>query len=188
LEPMERRARKEARGPCFLVFENRPFEDAFGGEMREEREPALAAVAEVFAGDGEASGVRGLPPDLPDLPEEGWREEEIRIRFVQIAFGRAHFYVGLPCQTLTFDEAMELLWHRRDFFYARERYRDIPRREVDDFDPFRKYYLYGDEDQATEDAAFCFFQVWELPVDTRLYVSSASFYTRHQWEQGVPVG
>ncbi len=83
---------------------------------------------------------------------------------------------------------MEVLWYRRGFFYGRERYRDIPRKEIDDFDPFRKFYLYGDEKQAAEDTAFAFFRVWALPVNTRLYVSAASFYTEHRWERGVPIG
>lgn len=189
LEPMERRAKEVAESPCFLVFENRPFDDAFGGEMREEREPALAAVAEVFGGGGDVPRPgEPRPPDLSDLPGEVWREEGSRRRFVQFAFGPDHFYVDLPLQTLTFGEAMEVLWHRRGFNYVREREPDAPHQEIEDFDPFRKSYIYGNEEQAAEDTAFCFFRVWGLPVETRLYVSSASFYTRHRWERGVPVG
>lgn len=95
--------------------------------------------------------------------------------------------MDLPRQTLSFEEAMEVLWYRRGFFYGRERYRDIPRKEVEDFDPFRRAYLYGDEEQAAEDAAFLFFRVWGLPVDSPLYVTSWSSDGKHKWERGTPV-
>ena len=85
LEPMDRRAHEEAQGSCFLIFENRqPGEDP-GRETREEREPALAAVAEAF---GESGGTAPGEPRPPDLPEEGWREEGSPLRFVQLAFQR----------------------------------------------------------------------------------------------------
>ncbi len=48
--------------------------------------------------------------------------------------------------------------------------------------------MYGDEAEAAEDAAFLFFRVWEMPVDARLYVSSAAFGGKHVWERGVPLG
>ncbi len=39
-----------------------------------------------------------------------------------------------------------------------------------------------------EDTAFLFFRAWELPVDTRLYVTSAAFGGKHVWERGTPLG
>ena len=187
LEPMDHRAHEVAQGTCLLVFENRRPDGDSGKQAREERQPALAAVAAAF---GEVRGTGGPEggPSLPDPPEEGWREDDGRLRFVQFAFERDHFYVDLPRQTLSFEEAMEVLWYRRGFFYGRERYRDIPRKEVEDFDPFRRVYLYGDEGQAAEDAAFLFFRVWGLPVDSPLYVTSWSSDGKHGWERGVPIG
>ena len=35
--------------------------------------------------------------------------------------------------------------------------------------------------------AFVFFQVWKFPVESRLFVSSAAFSGKHDWEQGVPI-
>lgn len=87
----------------------------------------------------------------------------------------------LPRQTLSFPEALEILWHGREFFYLHD---DKPqftlRGEPEGYDPFRGVYLYGDEEGAAEDTAFVFFQVWGLPVDSLLYVtvprSAASTY------------
>jgi hypothetical protein len=88
LEPMDRRAHEEAHGSCFLIFENRhPGEDP-GREMREKREPALAAVAEAFRDSGGTTALG--EPRPPDLPEEGWREEGSPLRFVQFAFQREY--------------------------------------------------------------------------------------------------
>jgi hypothetical protein len=35
--------------------------------------------------------------------------------------------------------------------------------------------------------AFIFFQVWKFPVDSRLFVTSASFNGKHEWEQGLAI-
>ena len=123
LKPMDRRAHEEAQGSCFLIFENRqPGEDP-GGETREGREPALAAVAEAF---GESGGTAQDDPQPTDLPEEGWREEGSPLRFVQFAFEREWFCMDLLRQTLSFPEAMEILWHDRGFFYLRNENRSSP--------------------------------------------------------------
>jgi len=88
LEPMDRRAHEEALGSCFLIFENHHPDDHLTREMSEEREPALAAVAEAL---GESGGATALgEPRPPALPEEGWREEGSPLRFVQFAFQREY--------------------------------------------------------------------------------------------------
>jgi hypothetical protein len=88
LEPMDRRAHEEALGSCFLIFQNHHPDDDPGREMREEREPALAAVAGAL---GESGGTTAPgEPRPPDLPEEGWREEGSPLRFVQLAFQREY--------------------------------------------------------------------------------------------------
>ena len=183
---MDRRAHEEAQGSCFLIFENRqPGEDP-GLETREEREPALAAVSEAF---GESGGDTTLgAPRPPDLPEEGWREEGSPLRFVQFDFERGWFCMDLPRQTLSFPEALEILWHSRGFFYLRDKPQFTLRGEPEGYDPFRRAYLYGDEEQAAEDTAFVFFRVWGLPVDSRLYVTAASFEGEHEWERGTYSG
>jgi hypothetical protein len=161
---MDCRAHDVALGTCALVFENRRPEGDFGKQAREERQPALAAVAAAFGEVGGIGGPERGGPSLPYLPEEGWREDDGRRRFVQFAFERDHFYVYLPRQTLSFDEALEVLWHREGFSYLRDRPQSAMSGEIEGFDPFRRVYLYGDEGQAAEDAAFLFFRVWELPL------------------------
>jgi hypothetical protein len=184
LKPMDRRAHEEASSSCFLIFENHPPGEDPERETREERDPALAAVAEVF---GESGGTTRGEPQPPDLPEVGWREEGSRLRFVQFAFEKDWFCIDLPRQTLSFDEALEILWHDRGFFYLRDKPQFTLRGEPEGYDPFRKIYLYGDEALAAEDTAFVFFRVWGLPVDSRLYVTAASFSSAYEWERGVPL-
>jgi hypothetical protein len=186
LEPMNRRAHEEAHGSCFLIFENhQPGEDP-ELETREVREPALAAVAEAFGESG--GGTTQGEPRPPELPEEGWREEGSPLRFVQFAFEEEWFCMDLPRQTLSFPEAMEILWHDRGFFYLRDKPQFTLRGEPEGYDPFRRVYLYGDEEQAAEDTAFVFFRVRGLPVDSRLNVTAASFGGDHEWERGVLLG
>ena len=80
-----------------------------------------------------------------------------------------------------------MLWYRTGFFYLRDREQFTLHGEPEGYDPFRKVYIYGDEESAAEDTAFVFFQVWSLPVDSRLYVSAASFSGEHEWERGTAV-
>ncbi len=188
LEPMDHRAHEVAHGPCFTVFENHRPGEYPGEPRREEREPVLAAIAKVFGERGGAGGPRPDEPCPPDLPDEGWREDDSPIRFVQFSFERDWFCMDLPRDALSFPEAMEVLWHRTGFFYLRDKPQFTLYGEPEGHDPFRKIYLYGDEGSAAEDAAFLFFRAWELPVDSRLYVSSASFGTEHVWERGTPLG
>ncbi len=184
LEPMDRRAHEVAHGSCFLVFENQRPDEAPGRQRKEERQPVLAAVAEVFGERGPQPGeVR--PPDLPD---EGWREEDSPVRFVQFSFEEHWFCMDLPRDVLSFPEAMEMLWYRTGFFYLRDKPQFTLHGEPEGHDPFRKIYVYGDEEEAAEDAAFLFFRAWEMPVDTRLYVTSAAFGGEHVWERGTPLG
>jgi hypothetical protein len=119
LEPMDRRAHEDAQGPCFTIFENRHPDGSLAGQLKEEREPALTAITAAF---GESRGNFDLDePQLPELPEGGWRREDERIRFVQFSFEQDWFCMDLPRQTLSFDEALEVLWHRREFFYLRDK-------------------------------------------------------------------
>ncbi|MDP9457726.1 MAG: hypothetical protein M3Q60_18600 [Actinomycetota bacterium] len=43
----------------------------------------------------------------------------------------------------------------------------------------RRATVYGDEAEAAEDAAFLLFRAWGMPVDSRLYVTSAAFGGKH---------
>ncbi|MDP9474917.1 MAG: hypothetical protein M3R38_04380 [Actinomycetota bacterium] len=52
----------------------------------------------------------------------------------------------------------------------------------------RRATVYGDEAEVAEDTAFLFFRAQGLPVDARLYVTSAAFGGEHAWERGMPLG
>ena len=189
LVPVDRRAHEVAQGTCALIFENRRPDGESGEQARAERQPTLAAVVAAFGEVAATGGPKHGGPSIPDLPEEGWRENGERLRFVQFAFQKDYFYLDLPRQTLSFDEAMEVLWHREGFFYLRDRPQFAMSEEIGDvkaFDPFRRAYLYGDEGQAAEDTAFLLFRVWELPLDSPLYVTSWSADGKHKWERGTP--
>ena len=140
LEPMDHRAQKVAHGPCFTVFENRRLDEDPGRQRKEEREPVLVAVAEVFDERG-AVGSRPEVPRSPDLPEEGWREEGSPVRFVQFSFERDWCCIDLPRDVLAFPEAMEVLWHRSGFFYLRDKPQFTLYGEPEGHDPFRKVYV-----------------------------------------------
>ena len=182
---MDRRAHEDAQGPCYSIFENRHPDGDFGGQATEERQFSLAALAEAFGG-----GI-GTPEtgetQSPELPEEGWREEGERVRFVQFSFERDWFCMDLPRQMLSFEEAMEVLWHREGFFYLRDKRQFTLHGAPEGYDPFRRVYLYGEERQAAEDTAFVFFRAWGLPIDSLLYVTAASFSGAYHWERGTPL-
>jgi hypothetical protein len=51
LEPMDHRAHEVAHRPCFMIFEER-LPDGSRQQPREDREPALAAIAAAFGESG----------------------------------------------------------------------------------------------------------------------------------------
>ena len=97
--------------------------------------------------------------------------------------------MDMPLKTLFRAEAEQILRSRKGFFYLRDRPEFTLKEEpVDGFDPFRKVYIYGDEESAAEDMAFIFFQVWRFPVDWRFYVKAGAFSGKKSWENGLPIG
>lgn len=78
---------------------------------------------------------------------------------------------------------------RHRFFYVQGMPQfELKGEDAEKWDPLRKIYLYGDEASAAEDMTFIFFQLWNFPVSTRLYVTSAAFgRNRLRWERGVPI-
>ena len=47
--------------------------------------------------------------------------------------------------------------------------------------------MYGDEESAADDMAFVLFQVWKFPVNSKLFVTAASFNGKHHWETGAAI-
>lgn len=186
LKPMNHRAHEIAHGSCFMIFEERRTKGESTTALAEKREFALQAVQSAFRECGALND-----PDVGnsrDLPDEGWRDDDSRNRFIQFAFENNWFCVDMPLQTLYRPEAEEILRYRQGFFDLADRPQfTLHGEDVEGFDPFRKIYLYGDEQSAAEDMAFIWFQVWKFPVDARLFVTSAAFGGDHQWEQQVPI-
>src|SRR5690606_32419972 len=119
--------------------------------------------------------------DLPliDLPNDGLREDDSQNRFIQFSIERHWLCLDMPLQTLFRAEAEHILRDRNGFFYLKNRPEfTLTSEDVDGYDPFRKVYVYGDENSAAEDMAFVFFQVWKFPVDWRFYVKSGAFGDR----------
>ena len=138
------------------------------------------------AGSDDAAG----PDDsaTANVPNMGWRQDDSQNRFIQFSIEHDWFCIDLPRKTLHRAEAEQILRRRQGFFYLRDRPEfTLYGEDVERYDPFRKIYTYGDEDSAAADMAFVFFAVWRFPVDSRFYVSAASFNGKYQWEQGLAI-
>lgn len=186
LQPMYHRAHEIAHGPCFMIFEERRPEGSSDAALVEKRELALQSIQSAFGEFGFTADEDCSASD--GLPEEGWRGDDSLTRFIQFSFENKWFCIDMPIQTLFRPEAEEILRYRKGFFDLADRKQfTLYGEDVEGHDPFRKIYLYGDDQSAAEDMAFVFFQVWKFPVDSRLYVSCEAFGGKHQWEQGVSI-
>lgn len=188
LRPMNHRAHEIAATNCFMIFEESHPDDRDKGVLVESKQLTLQSVQSAFNQIGFVSDSDGLFSDFTSLPDEGWRDGNSSNRFIQFAFGRQWFCIDMPLQTLFRPEAEEILRYRKGFFDLADRKEfTMYQEDVAGFDPFRKIYIYGDEQSAAEDMAFIFFHVWKFPIDSRFYVSSAAFNGMHSWEKAVPI-
>jgi hypothetical protein len=153
-----------------------------------EKEEAVLAAAREEVGGVAFSDTQLDETVSVELPDDGWREDDSESRFIQFSIENKWFCMDLPLQTLFRPEAEELLRRRKGFFYLRDRKEFTLKEEMEETcNPFRKIYIYGDEESAADDMAFVFFQVWKFPVEARLFVSSAAFNGKHRWEEGLPI-
>ena len=190
LKKMYHRAHEEVHGPCYIIFEERPPTNVAGGTaLTEAAKPALELVVAAFDDAGVASVTMADDSPPVELPDEGWKEEDSQARFIQFSFEKDWFCLDMPLQTLYRAEAERIVRSRKGFFYLRDRPEfTLQGEDVDGYDPFRKVYLYGDEDAAAEDMAFVYFQVWRFPVDWRFFVKAAAFGDKKPaWEYGTPI-
>ena len=189
LKKMDYRTHEEVGGSCFIVFtEEPPANDSGNDALTEAATPAVEQVLAAFDA-AEITSVTTTDESLIDLPDEGWKVDDSLPRFIQFSFERDWFCLDMPIQTLYRAEAEQILRSRKGFFYLRDQPQfTLNEEDVDGYDPFRKVYLYGDEQSAAEDMAFIFFQVWRFPVDWQFFVRAAAFGDKvTDWENGTPM-
>lgn len=111
------------------------------------------------------------------------------VKMVQFCFERKWFAIDIPNINLCPDDAERILKQRRGFYREAEHPEVGVTRNASDLvqlDPVGKKYIYGDEREAAEDAAYVFFDVWGLPLDAELLVTASAFDGPH-WEREVPL-
>jgi hypothetical protein len=188
LELMHDRAFEEVRGCCYICFEERRPRSACGSRKQSgEKKATLELTREASNAGIGGAGDSGESAAI-NLPDEGWRQDDSKNRFIQLSIEHDWFCVDLPRKTLYRPEAEQILRRRQGFFYLRDRPEfTLYGEDIDGYDPFRKIYIYGDEESATQDMAYIFFHVWRFPVDCHFYISAASFNGKYRWEQGLAI-
>ena len=97
---------------------------------------------------------------------------------------RCSQHVPLP------EEAEKILRKRRGFYREAANPETGATKNVNDlvqFDPIGRKYIFGDEREAAEDAAYVFYDVWGLEPDAELLVTASSF-EGPSWEKDVVLG
>ena len=95
-------------------------------------------------------------------------EGNVPERFVQLWFSPTGFLIDLPNTILSAEDAEIILQAKPAFFLARIRYKsDDPKSSVNEFNPLKREYVYGEERLAAEDMAFIWFDVWKFPMAVR---------------------
>ncbi|GEM_PF-3972919 len=85
-------------------------------------------------------------------------------------------------------EAERLRRNRSGFFYVRERPAfSLHDEDANGFDPFRKVYLYGDEQTAAEDLAHVLYRVWDMPDSAPILATSGVFGEARRFDQATPL-
>jgi hypothetical protein len=119
----------------------------------------------------------------------GPRDGDIH-RFVQFCFRKDWFAVDLPNTSILPAEAVRVVKERRGFYREAERADAGVTKNVNDlvqFDPIGKKFIYGDEREAAEDAAYLLFDVYGLPPDAELTVTASTFGDGPTWEKDKPL-
>jgi len=172
---MRLRTQKLVKGNCFVTFTD---------ENREEPDPPVAKETAVTWYALTIVGTQDETTYCNSGSESGGWSDDFH-RFIQYSFDRSTFCIDLPNNTLRHHEAKQLFCHRDGFFYARNRpdlaWVRANWRNILDFDPVQKVYLYKDEDNAAEDMAYILFDLWQFPIEMRLYVNAAAFHSRHRF-------
>ena len=107
-------------------------------------------------------------------------------RFVQFAFSQSGLYLDLPDTTLTPGEAKRAVAERPGFGYALDKPEKRPAERQ--FDPVQRQYTYADKRAAAEDAAYVFFDLWQVPLYEWIKVEASTFEGPKQWERDFSMG
>lgn len=190
LKAMHGRAHEVAQGSCFIVFsEKRSDSGSNALTAKAAAKPPMELVTAGFHLAGVETITRVLPPEKVEVHGEGWKEGHGSSRYIQFSFEEKWFCVDIPRDTLYRAEAEAILRSRKGFFYLCDRPEwTLYQEEVEGHDPFRKIYLYGDEESAAEDIAYIFYQIWQFPVDWPMEVTACAFGGKATWEDGEPLG
>jgi hypothetical protein len=191
LKLMHDRAHLEAEGPCFIIFnEHHPSGGVDNDSLSSEKHVEVELPLSVLVDDEPACLSGSLDESVgSETPDNFWRSDESTKRFIQFSFERKWFCLDIPRSTLFRHEAEIIMLRRHGFFYLRDRPEfTLYKEDVEGHAPFRKIYLYGDEESAAEDMAFILFDVWTFPVTSRFYVYAAAFGDKHfDWEKWHPI-
>lgn len=126
-------------------------------------------------------------PDADDSVETAPSQKPPR-RFIQFMFRPVGFCIDLPKQTLCPAEADQIERGTEGFFYLPEEDPiTLEKLAVEECNPFRKIYRFGEEQSAAEDVSYIFFSVWKLPVDWQFFVTAHSWGDLPGWELNEPL-
>jgi len=108
---------------------------------------------------------------------------------VQFCFERDWFAMDIPNTDIVPEDAARVLKERRGFYREAERPDAGVTTNVADlvqFDPIGKKYIYGDEQEAAEDAAYVLFDVMEIRPTTQIRVRASAFDgPKWEWDKIV---
>ena len=108
---------------------------------------------------------------------------------VQFCFEKKWFAIDVPSTNLCPEDAEKIVAERRGFYREAERSDAGVSTDVNDlvrFDPVGKKYIYGDEREAAEDAAYVLYDVWGLAPAATLLVTPSAF-DGPSWEDRTPL-
>lgn len=159
-------------------------------EARSRRVEQLAAFLRLMdkRAHEEAKGACFCVLSVPDGPRAG-DDGETLDPMVQFCFERKWFAVDIPNTSISRSDARRVLAERRGFYREKDesRIKVSDEGDAEQYDPIGRKYIYGDEREAAEDAAYVFFDVWGLPPDTPVLAQASAFEGELEWEKPEPL-
>ena len=169
LKKMYTRSHDEVGGNCFMIFDEDSSDNpSASNALSAVATPELELVEAAFDDASFSSNSLNDETITMELPDEGWKEDDSQHRFIQFSFNENWFCMDMPLTALYRIEAEKILESRNGFFYVRDRPQfELNGDDVDQFEPFRKIYVYGDEESAAEDMAFIVSKMGLKPSPSR---------------------